>query len=92
MTRLICHRFQSNEVRLWLNVIAYNLGDLRRLVLPQRIGNWSLTSLPQRVVNTGERLIKYACYWWLLLAASHLTRRPFGSMVRWIGLLPIPAG
>ena len=45
MTRLSCHRFRSNEVRLWLSIIAYNLGNLwRRLVLPQRIGNWSLTS------------------------------------------------
>ena len=35
MTRLSCHRFRSNEVRLWLSVIAYNLGNLwRRLVLP----------------------------------------------------------
>ena len=25
MTRLSCHRFRSNEVRLWLSVIAYNL-------------------------------------------------------------------
>ena len=38
MTRLSCHRFRSNEVRLWLSLIAYNLGNLwRRLVLPQRI-------------------------------------------------------
>src|SRR5271154_4191457 len=28
MTRLSCHRFRANEVRLWLSVIAYNLGDL----------------------------------------------------------------
>jgi hypothetical protein len=50
MTRLSCHRFRANEVRLWLSVIAYNLGNLwRRLVLPTRIGNWSLTSLLQRV-------------------------------------------
>jgi len=26
MTRLSCHRFRSNEVRLWLSLIAYNLG------------------------------------------------------------------
>jgi hypothetical protein len=26
MTRLSCHRFRSNEVRLWLSVLAYNLG------------------------------------------------------------------
>ncbi|MGD1063306.1 MAG: transposase [Terracidiphilus sp.] len=46
MTRLSCHRFRSNEVRLWLSVIAYNLGNLwRRLVLPKGIGTWSLTSL-----------------------------------------------
>jgi hypothetical protein len=35
MTRLSRHRFRSNEVRLWLSVVAYNLGNLsRRLVLP----------------------------------------------------------
>jgi hypothetical protein len=28
MSRLSCHRFRSNEVRLWLSVIAYNLGNL----------------------------------------------------------------
>ena len=76
MTRLSCHRFRSNEVRLWLSIIAYNLGNLwRRLVLPQRIGNWSLTSLQQRLVKTGGRLVKHARYYWLLLAESHLTRR-----------------
>jgi Transposase DDE domain group 1 len=46
MTRLSCHRFRSNEFRLWLGVIAYNLGNLwRRLVLPKGIRTWSLTSL-----------------------------------------------
>jgi hypothetical protein len=44
MTRLSCHRFRSNEVRLWLSLIAYNLGNLwRRLVLPKRIEGWSST-------------------------------------------------
>jgi hypothetical protein len=52
MTRLSCRRFRSNEVRLWLSVIAYNLGNLwRRLVLPNRIGNWSLTSMQQGLVK-----------------------------------------
>ena len=93
MTRLSCHRFRSNEVRLWLSLIAYNLGNLwRRLVLPARIGDWSLTSLQQRLVKTGGRLIKHARYYWLLLAESHLTRRLFGSMLRRIATLPSPAG
>ena len=93
MTRLSCHRFRSNEVRLWLSVIAYNLGNLwRRLVLPKGIGTWSLTSLQQRLVKTGGRLIKHARYYWLLLAESHLTRRLFASMLRRILALPLPAG
>ena len=34
-TRLSCHRFRANEVRLQLRVLAYNLGNLwRRLGLP----------------------------------------------------------
>ena len=91
--RLSCHRFRSNEVRLWLSVIAYNLGNLwRRLVLPKRIDKWSLTSLQQRLVKTGGRLLKHARYYWLLLAESHLTRRLFASMLRRIELLPAPAG
>ncbi len=81
MTRLGCHRFRSNEVRMWLSLIAYNLENLwRRLVLPRRIDNWSLTSLQQRLVKTGGRLIKHARYH--LLAESGLTRRLFGAMVR----------
>ena len=57
-TRLSCHRFRANEVRLQLSVLAYNLGNLwRRLVLPTRIERWSLTSLQQRLVKTGGRLV-----------------------------------
>jgi len=92
MTRLSCHRLRSNEVRLWLSVIAYNLGNLWRLVLPKKIDGWSLTSLQQRLVKTGGRLVKHARYYWLLLAENHLTRRLFGAMVRRIELLPLPAG
>ena len=88
-------------MRLWLSVIAYNLGNLwRRLALPKAIGNWSLTSLQQRLVKlalsgvegTGGRLIRHARYYWLLLAESHLTRRIFGDMLRKIAALPAPAG
>jgi len=93
MTRLTCHRFRANEVRLWLSAIAYNLGNLwRRLALPQRFANWSLTSLQQRLVKTGGRLVNHPRYYWLLLAESHLTRRLFGAMLRWIELLPLSAG
>ncbi len=82
MTRLSCHRFRSNQVRLALSLLAYNLGNLwRRLALPKRIENWSLTSLQQRLVKTGGRLVKHARYYWLLLAEGHLTRRRFGALL-----------
>jgi hypothetical protein len=48
-------------------------GAGRRLVLPRRIGNWSLTSLQQRLVKTGGRLVKHARYYWLLLAESPIS-------------------
>jgi hypothetical protein len=43
------------------------------------------------LVKTGGRLIKHARYYWLLLAQGHLTRRLFGSMLRRITALPLPA-
>jgi hypothetical protein len=92
-TRLSCHRFRGNEVRLWLSVIAYNLGNLRRrLALPKKIENWSLTRLQQRLVKTGGRLVKHARYYWLLLAEGHLTRQRYGNMLRRIAALPVPNG
>ena len=46
-------------------MITYNLGNLwRRLALPQRIQDWSLTSLQQRLVKTGGWLVKHARYYW----------------------------
>ena len=82
LTRLSCHRFRANEVRLALSVIAYNLGNLwRRLALPRRIDTWSLTSLQQRLIRTGGRLVKHARYYWLLLAEDSLCQGRRGR--RW---------
>ena len=93
MTRLSCHRFRSNEVRLWLTIIAYNLGkpvaatgaatENRELVPDE---------LAAAVGETGGRLVKHARYYWLLLAEGHLTRRLFASMLRTISALPLPDG
>jgi hypothetical protein len=46
-----------------MSVLAHNLGSLwRRLALSQRIEKLSLTSLQQRLVKTGGRLVKDARY------------------------------
>jgi hypothetical protein len=84
---------KTDEVRLWLSVIAYKLGNLwRRLYHPKSVEGWSFTSLQQRLVKTGGRRLKYAQYYWLLLAegvaalfldssCASDTRQPFGGMV-----------
>ena len=61
-------------------------------MLPTRIDSWSLTSLQQRLVKTGGRLVRHARYYWLLLAESHLTKGLFGLMLQRIWALPVPAG
>jgi hypothetical protein len=47
--------------------------------------------LAAALVKTDGCLIVYARYYWLL-AEGHLTRQPFGSMLRSIAALPSPAG
>ena len=60
-TRLSCHKFVANQVRLRLFVLTYNLGNLvRRLALPEAIKRWSLTSLQTRLIKTGGRLVRHA--------------------------------
>ena len=68
------------------------LGLTSRPIKPAQIDTWSLTSLQQRLVKTGGRLVKHARYYWLLLAESHLTRRLFGAMLQRIWALPVPTG
>lgn len=61
-------------------------------MLPMEIGTWSLTSLQQQMAKTGGRLVKHACYYWLLLAESHMTMRLFASIMPRIEALPLPTG
>ena len=60
-TRLSCHSFRDNEVRLQLFALAYNLGNfLRRLVLPRKIKHWTLTTLREKLIKIGVKVIRHA--------------------------------
>ena len=60
-TRLSCHRFVANEVRLQLFLLAYNLGNfLRRLGLPKAVRDWSLSSLQVKLIKIGGRMVRHA--------------------------------
>ena len=58
-TRLSCHRFVANRVRLFLFILAYNLGNfLRRLCLPKAVRHWSLRSVQVKLIKMGGRLVR----------------------------------
>lgn len=60
-TRLSCCRFISNQVRLALFILAYNLGNfLRRFALPVEVSHWSLRSVQLKLIKIGARIISHA--------------------------------
>jgi hypothetical protein len=91
-TRLSCHDFRDNQVRLQLFALAYNLGNfLRRLALPEGVEHWSLTTLRERLVKIGAKVVKHARYIVFQLAEVAIPRRLFATILRRISrLCPVP--
>lgn len=62
-TRLSCGAMKANAVRLQLHALAYNLSNfLRTLALPEVMVSWSLTTIGEKVVNIGAKVIAYGRY------------------------------
>jgi hypothetical protein len=91
-TRLSCHKFVANQVRLALFILAYNLGNfMRRLALPDSMKHWSLTSLQTRLIKTGGRLVRHARRLTFQLAEVLVTREMLAGLLGRIGQLrPVP--
>jgi hypothetical protein len=63
VNRLSCHAFVDNRVRLHLFTLAYNLGNfLRQVAPPREIRKWTLTSLREKQVKIGAKVIRHARY------------------------------
>lgn len=92
-TRLSCTRFAANAVRLQLHALAYNLANfLRTLATPAEVRRWSLTSLRERVIKTGARLVRHARYAVFQFAEAALPRQVFACVLGLInGLRDPPA-
>jgi hypothetical protein len=59
-TRLSCRRFAANAVRLQLHALAYNLANfLRTLTLPNEISHWSMTTLRDRLMKIGAKVVRH---------------------------------
>jgi|TARA_B100000315_G_C14543155_1_gene571930 hypothetical protein len=91
-TRLSCHDFRDNEVRLQLFALAYNLGNfLRRLALPRKVKHWSLTTLRAKLIKIGAKVVHHSRYVTFQLAEVAVPSDLFAAILKRIGrvhLLP----
>lgn len=62
-TRLSCGTMKANAVRLQLHSLTYKLANfLRTLALPEEMEGWSLTTIREKVVKIGAKVITHARY------------------------------
>jgi hypothetical protein len=92
-TRLSCCSFAANAVRLQPHALAYNLGNfIRTLTLPEAVKHWSLTSLRDKLVKIGARVVTHARYVPFRMAEVALPSQLFEEILWPIdGLRPRPA-
>ena len=94
-TRLSCRTFAANAVRLQLHALAYNLGNfLRTLATPEPIKDWSLTSLKEKLIKIGAKVVSHGRYVAFQMAEVAIPRRMFQEILRLIAELrpqPPPA-
>ncbi len=94
-TRLSCGKFRNNEVRLQLHALAYNLANFMwTLALPEEVEHWSLTTLREKLVKIGAKVVRHGRYVTFQLAEMAVARGLFRKILRLIDGLrrrPVPA-
>ena len=94
-TRLSCRSLRNNAVRLQLHALAYNLGNfMRTLALPDAVEQWSLTTLREKLVKIGAKVVSHGRYVTFQLAEVAVTRSLFQKILSLIDDLrrrPAPA-
>jgi hypothetical protein len=90
-TRLSCHDFVDNEVRLLLFVLAYNLGNyLRQAVLPRSVSHWTLTTLREKLIKIGAKVVTHARRVIFQMAEVAVPRELFRAILEAIDRLRVP--
>jgi hypothetical protein len=89
-TRLSCRTFAANAVRLQLHALAYNLGNfLRTLATPEPIKDWSLTSLKEKLIKIGAKVVHHGRYVAFQMAEVAIPRQMFQEIL-WLIAEPRP--
>jgi len=90
-TRLSCRSFAANAVRLQLHALAYNLGNfLRTLATPEPISDWSMTTLREKLIKIGAKVVGHARYVAFQMAEVAIPRKLFAEILRKIADLRPP--
>ena len=90
-TRLSCRSFAANAARLQLHALAYNLGNfLRTLATPEPIKDWSLTTLKEKLIKIGAKVVSHARYVAFQMAEVAISRDLFADILRMIAELRPP--
>ena len=90
-TQLSCHAFRHNAVRLQLHALAYNLANfMRTLALPKEVEHWSLTTLREKLVKIGARIVRHGRYVAFQMAEVAVPRMLFAAILRRIDRLRGP--
>jgi hypothetical protein len=90
-TRLSCRSFVANAVRLQLHALAYNLANfLRTLGTPEPIKDWSLTSLKDKLIKIGAKVVSHGRYVAFQMAGVAIPRNLFADILRLIAELRPP--
>ena len=81
-TRLSCHDFIDNQVRLQLFALAYNLGNFfRQVALPKSVSHWTMTTLREKVIKIGAKVVCHARYIIFQLAEVAVSRELFAAIL-----------
>jgi len=90
-TRLSCRTFAANAVRLQLHALAYNLGNfMRTLAMPKTVERWSLTSLREKLIKIGAKVVRHGRYVTFQLAEVAVSRQMFADILALIAPLRAP--
>jgi len=90
-TRLSCRTFAANAVRLQLHALAYNLGNfMRTLAMPKTAEPWSLTSLREKLIKIGARVVSHGRYVIFQMAEVAVPRQMFADILSLIARLRAP--
>jgi hypothetical protein len=71
--------------------LAYNLGNfLRTLATPEPIAEWSLTSLREKLIKIGAKIVRHSRYVTFQMAEVAIPRELFAAIMQRIAALRSP--